>query len=81
MIIDFHTQIFPDKIAEKTIESLGSLAGVQAASDGTLQGLSKSMKEAGVDVSAIMPVCTKTEQFENVNMFARNVNETYITNQ
>ena len=77
MIIDFHTHIFPDKIAEKTIESLGSLAGVQAASDGTLQGLSKSMKEAGVDVSAIMPVCTKTEQFENVNMFARNVNETY----
>ena len=43
MIIDFHTHIFPDKIAAKTIESLGTLAGVQAATDGTLNGLLNSM--------------------------------------
>ena len=33
MLIDFHTHIFPDRIAEKTIKSLGRLAGVQAATD------------------------------------------------
>lgn len=77
MIIDFHTHIFPDKIAEKTIESLGRLAGVRAATDGTLRGLSQSMAETGVDVSLIMPVCTRPEQFENVNMFAYEVNENY----
>ena len=39
MIIDFHTHIFPDKIASKTIESLGAIAGVRAATDGTLNGV------------------------------------------
>lgn len=77
MIIDFHTHIFPDKIAGKTIETLGRLAGVQAASDGTLQGLLNSMNKSGVDISVIMPVCTKPEQFENINTFAQEINGRY----
>ena len=77
MIIDFHTHIFPDKIAVKTIESLGNLAGVQAAADGTLNGLLGTMEKSGVDLSVIMPVCTKPEQFDSINMFAKKVNETY----
>lgn len=44
MVIDFHTHIFPDKIAAKTIESLGAVAGVNAATDGTLNGLLDSMQ-------------------------------------
>lgn len=77
MIIDFHTHIFPDKIATKTIESLGTLAGVKAATNGTLNGLLYSMEKSGVDTSMIMPVCTKPEQFDSVNTFARKVNDTY----
>lgn len=77
MIIDFHTHIFPDKIAGKTIESLGSLAGIQASTDGTLNGLLQSMEKSGVDLSVIMPVCTKPEQFDSINNFARKVNDTY----
>lgn len=77
MIIDFHTHIFPDKIAGKTIESLGNLAGVKAATDGTLNGLLNSMEKSGVDMSVIMPVCTKPEQFDSVNKFAKEVNDTY----
>lgn len=77
MIIDFHTHIFPDKIAGKTIESLGALAGVKAATDGTLNGLLLSMEKSGVDQSIIMPVCTKPEQFESINNFAKKVNDTY----
>ena len=77
MIIDFHTHIFPDKIAAKTIESLGAIAGVKAATDGTLNGLLDSMKNSNVDMSLIMPVCTKPEQFENINNFARKINDTY----
>lgn len=77
MIIDFHTHIFPDKIAAKTIESLGTLAGVKAAADGTLNGLLDSMEKSQVDVSVIMPVCTKPEQFESINTFAKKVNDTY----
>lgn len=77
MIIDFHTHIFPDKIAEKTIEALSKISGVTAATDGTLNGLLMSMDRSGVDLSVIMPVVTKPSQFEAVNTFAAKVNEQY----
>lgn len=77
MIIDFHTHIFPDKIAAKTIEALGKIAGVKAATDGTLKGLLDSMEKSGIEKSVIMPVCTKPEQFENINNFAKEINDTY----
>ena len=77
MIIDFHTHIFPDKIADKTIKSLGTLAGVKAATDGTLNGLLNSMEKSKVDLSVIMPVCTRPEQFESINTFAKKINDTY----
>ena len=77
MVIDFHTHIFPDKIATKTIQALGQLAGVQASTDGTLNGLLDSMEKCGIDCSVIMPVVTKPEQFDSINIFAKKVNETY----
>lgn len=77
MIIDFHTHIFPDKIAARSIESLSKVSGVKAATDGTLNGLLSSMDKSGVDMSVIMPVVTKPSQFETVNTFAKSVNEQY----
>lgn len=77
MIIDFHTHIFPDKIAARSIEQLESASGITASTNGTLQGLLDSMDKNGVDISVIMPVVTKPSQFETVNTFAAKVNETY----
>ncbi len=77
MIIDFHTHIFPDKIAARTIEALEAKAGLTASTDGTLNGLLTSMEVAGVDMSVILPVVTKPSQFETVNTFAASVNEKY----
>ena len=77
MIIDFHTHIFPDKIAVKTIEHLEKVGGVKAATDGTLKGLLTSMEQCGVDLSVILPVATKPTQFENIQSFAKSVNEQY----
>lgn len=77
MIIDFHTHIFPDKIAARSIEALSKVSGVTAATDGTLNGLLTSMDKSGVDLSVIMPVVTKPAQFESVNTFAAKVNEQY----
>ena len=77
MIIDFHTHIFPDKIAARSIEALSKVSGIKAATDGTLNGLLTSMDKSGVDLSVIMPVVTKPSQFETVNTFAKNVNEQY----
>lgn len=77
MIIDFHTHIFPDKIAARSIEALSKVSGIKAATDGTLNGLLASMDRSGVNLSVIMPVVTKPSQFESVNTFAAQVNEQY----
>ena len=77
MVIDFHTHIFPDKIAARSIEALENASGITAATDGTLKGLLDSMEKNNVDLSVILPVVTKPSQFETVNQFAAKVNETY----
>lgn len=75
MIIDFHTHIFPDKIAEKTINGLSEKGGIPAYSNGMLEGLLLSMKEAGVDLSVVLPVVTAPRQFESIHRFAIEINE------
>ncbi len=74
MVIDFHTHIFPDKIAHKTIAALAAKANIPPFSDGTTEGLLKSMDEAGVDISVSLPVLTSPSQFESVNHFASEIN-------
>lgn len=75
MIIDFHTHIFPEKIAEKTISTLSAKGGIPAYSDGMLNGLLNSMKEAGVDISVVLPVVTAPKQFDSIHRFAIEINE------
>lgn len=74
MVIDFHTHIFPDRIAKKTIEFLEQVGNVKAATDGTLTGLLSSMRQNGIDLSVVMPVVTKPEQFDTVNAYAAEIN-------
>ena len=77
MIIDFHTHIFPDKIAPKAIPQLAERAGVDPRTDGTAEGLLHSMAENGIDVSVILPVVTDPHQFDSIFRFALEVNEKY----
>lgn len=77
MIIDFHTHIFPNDIAPKTIPALEQRAGISASTDGMAEGLLHSMENAGADLSVVLPVVTKPSQFESINRFAKMINETY----
>ncbi|MBR2024795.1 MAG: amidohydrolase family protein [Clostridia bacterium] len=77
MIIDFHTHIFPDKIAEKTIEYLMEKGDIPSFSDGKASTLITKMTEAGVDISVILPAMTNPKQFESINRFAMEINEQY----
>ncbi len=77
MIIDFHTHIFPDKIAEKTIAHLSAKAHIPPFSNGAASGLEDSMRAAGIDLSVALPVLTSPAQFESVNRFASEVNARY----
>lgn len=73
-IIDFHTHIFPDDIAEKTIQKVANMEEIPFFLDGRKQSLLASMKEAGIDYSLVLPVVTKPEQFRSVNQWAAKIN-------
>lgn len=77
MIIDFHTHVFPDKIAGKTLDLLAAKANISYFSNGTVDGLLEKSSAAGVDVSVVLPVLTKPEQFDSVNRFAKQINDNY----
>lgn len=82
MFIDFHTHVFPDKIAARAIENLKFMAAkglgredaMTAHTDGSLDALKASMAHSGIDASLVLPVCTKPEQFESVNRYASEIN-------
>ena len=74
MTVDFHTHIFPDKIAKAAISKLAAAGDSVPFTDGTLAGLKKSMKEGGIDYSVILPVATNAHQFDSVNRFAAEIN-------
>ena len=74
MVVDFHTHIFPDAIAERAIASLEEKCHTSAFTRGRLDELKQSMKEAGIDYSVVLTVMTKASQFENVNRAAAAMN-------
>ena len=82
MVIDFHTHLFPEKIAAKAIQKLeegivrtqGS-AVLTANTDGTRDGLINSMNKYGVDMSIVMPIATTPTQHRTINNFAKEVTD------
>lgn len=74
MIIDFHTHIFPDHIAQKAIHNLEQAGHIQAKGNGTLSGLKNDMAKSKVDYSVILPVMTNPSQFDSLNQYAHNIN-------
>ncbi len=78
MIIDFHTHIFPDKIAARTLSKLSDTSRTMPFTDGTADGLAASMKRAGIDFSVNMPVMTTVEQVEKVNSSMIENREDYL---
>lgn len=77
MIIDFHTHIFPDKIASKAVGLLSQNGGIPPFSDGTVKGLVDKLKRAQASVGIALPVLTSPAQFDSVNRFAKEVNDAF----
>ncbi len=76
MVIDFHTHMFPDKIAKPTIDYLASIIEqARPYTDGTYEGLKRVTEESGVDISIALPIVTKPKQFESINRFASQYQE------
>ena len=75
MIIDFHTHIFPDKIASSTIKKLEENSSGKAYTDGTKEGMINALKRANADIAIALPVMTKPTQFDSILRFATEVND------
>lgn len=75
MLIDFHTHCFPEKIAGRALERLSYVSGgMEKYTDGTIDGLKKSMRSENVDASVVLNIATNEHQMESVNNFAAEIN-------
>ena len=74
MIIDVHAHTFPEKIASHALEVLSRNSHTRPFTDGTISGLSESMRQAGITCSIIQPVATKPEQVKRINDAAMKIN-------
>lgn len=81
MLIDFHTHLFPDKIAERALAQLventrpyrSRYGETKPHTDATVNGLAASSRAAGLDVSVVMPIATSPRPSETINNFAAQV--------
>jgi predicted TIM-barrel fold metal-dependent hydrolase len=74
-MIDFHTHIFPDTLAEKAINNIAMTSGnMLVYSGGTKDCLIKSMNESNVEISVVLSIVTNERQMKKVNDFAISVN-------
>lgn len=64
MIIDAHTHIYPDNVAEKAVKTIieNTKGRLDSYTDGTFNSLLASMDRAGVDLSIVLTVATNSEQ-------------------
>ena len=84
MLIDFHTHIFPEAIAERSIAALESAIREIQGEDyrrgepltcrpATLDGLLAAMQKTNVDKSICLPIATKPSQTATINRYAETV--------
>ena len=77
MIVDIHTHVFPDEIASRAIDSLIGDSHTRPFCDGTLAGLLKSRKQAGIDCCVVLPVATSPTPVLHMNDRAIQTNNLY----
>ncbi|MBP5343256.1 amidohydrolase family protein [bacterium] len=77
MIIDFHTHIFPDSIANYAMERLENRIKYHPSYDGKIDSLLSNMQKNGIDYSVVLPIATKPSQVEIINDESIKINKTY----
>ena len=69
-IIDFHTHVYPPKIADKASRSIRDFYGLEKYWVGTPENLLRWGGEAGVTRFVLLQVSIKPEQTHHINAFA-----------
>lgn len=68
-IIDAHAHIFPQKIEEKAVKSIGDFYDLKMYGSGSSEALLESGKEIGVSKYLVCSTATKKEQVEPINEY------------
>ncbi|AUS95670.1 amidohydrolase [Clostridium thermosuccinogenes] len=68
-IIDVHAHVFPDKIADKAVGSIGEYYGVPMHGKGTASDLMESGSRINVSYYVVHSTATKVEQVKTINDF------------
>lgn len=72
--IDFHTHIFPDKIAKQAMDALAAESGdYRPCTDGTLRGLLDSMDRANISASLVANIATRPSQTASILEFCTQI--------
>lgn len=78
-IIDFHTHIFPDKIAHQAVAALAEESGeYRPQTNGTLAELLASMDRAGIATSVVANIATRPTQTLPILEFSRHISSDRI---
>lgn len=81
MLIDFHTHIFPTKIAAMAIKALkaGMIKEqgycIEPQYDGTVDGLKAMMHRLKIDISVTLPIATKPKNADSINLFVKEITD------
>lgn len=68
-IIDSHTHVYPDKIAQKAADSIGKFYDINMSLDGSVSTLLNVMEESGVSQSLICSAALTPDRVANINNF------------
>lgn len=72
-VIDFHTHVFPERVAARAMENLCSTYEVTAVAEATPSGLLGVMSESGIDAAVVAPVATRPGQVRSINEWAASI--------
>ena len=69
-IIDIHTHIYPDEIAQKATDSVRDFYGIDGGGmDGTVYSLLARGKQAGISKFVVLPVAIRPDRVQGINDF------------
>ena len=74
MIIDTHCHVWPDEIAAKILANRP--AGLEPLHNGTLDGLKRTMDDAGIDMAMCLGVAAVARTVEKTNEFIGSIDRT-----
>ena len=71
MIIDFHTHIFPDALAERAVDALAKRSGLKPQTDGTVKNTLENMDKVIQYINTNISKKLSLEELADISCFSR----------